>query len=87
MNPIDRYSCEEVFRRLDDYLDRNLTPDEIRLVREHLEICEICAAELRFEESVLRQVRDKAQRLAAPAKLLERITRAIEQERNAGGGS
>ncbi|MGH7561766.1 MAG: zf-HC2 domain-containing protein, partial [Gemmatimonadales bacterium] len=29
------YGCEEVFRRLDDYLDRELSGEEIALVREH----------------------------------------------------
>ena len=30
MRPVDRYNCEEVFRRFDDYLDREL----VRLKRQ-----------------------------------------------------
>ena len=86
MAPIDRYTCQETFRRLDDYLDRELTPSEMQLVREHLEICAVCAAEFTFEESVLRQVRAKLERIAAPADLLTKITRAIRQAQGGTGG-
>jgi anti-sigma factor (TIGR02949 family) len=85
MAPIDRYTCQETFRRLDDYLDRELTPHEMQLVREHLEICAICTAEYTFEESVLHQVRAKLQRIAAPADLLTKITQAIRQAQGETG--
>ena len=77
MRPVDRHNCEEVFRRFDDYLDRELTPAEIRLVEKHLEFCERCARELRFEASVLRQVRARVARIAVPSTLMGRISRAI----------
>jgi len=77
LRPIDRYHCEETFSRFDDYLDRELTPEEIRLVEEHLEHCDRCSRELRFEENVLREVRAKVRRLAAPSGLLDRITRSL----------
>lgn len=79
MAPIDRYTCEETFRRLDDYLDRRLTPHEMQLVREHLEVCAMCADEYRFEAGILTQVREKLQRIAAPADLLAKISRALAQ--------
>jgi Putative zinc-finger len=52
MAPIDRYTCEETIRRLDDYLDRELTPHEMQLVKEHL---------------------------AAPADLMAKVSRALQQ--------
>ena len=73
----DRLSCEELFRRLDDYLDRELTPDEMTMVREHLETCAVCAAEYAFESSVLRNVREKLRRISAPADLMAKISRRI----------
>jgi anti-sigma factor (TIGR02949 family) len=79
VRPIDRYNCEETFRRFDDYLDRELTPAEQALVEEHLEHCERCARELRFEASVLRQVREKVERIAAPRDLMSRISRALDR--------
>jgi len=76
---LDRYTCEEVFRRFDDYADRELTPDEMRLVQEHMAVCERCAREFAFEKSVLDQVRAKLNRVKAPADLLSRISRALSE--------
>ena len=53
MTHLNRYTCEEAFRRLDDYLDRELSSEETALVHEHLEICAGCAREFNFEASVL----------------------------------
>lgn len=85
MRPIDRYHCEETFRRFDDYLDRELTPEEQRLIEEHLEHCERCTRELRFEAHVLREVRAKVSRVAAPVGLLERIKLSLGGETDPNG--
>ena len=87
MRPLTRFTCEEAFRRLDDYLDRELSGAEMTLVREHLEICAGCAREFRFEESVLRGVRAKLRQIDVPASLRARVVRALEEEagRDAGG--
>jgi anti-sigma factor (TIGR02949 family) len=71
--PLDRMTCEAAFRRLDDYLDRELSPEEMQRVEEHLRICEICTSEFVFEASVLTGVRRKLQSIAAPPDLLARI--------------
>ncbi|HVF61363.1 MAG TPA: zf-HC2 domain-containing protein [Thermoanaerobaculia bacterium] len=81
MSAPDRYTCDEVFRRLDLYLDRTLSPEELRLVQEHLETCAACAGEYRFEENVIAEVRRKVARIEAPAGLMERIAARL-----AGGG-
>lgn len=80
----DRLNCEELFRRLDDYVDRELAEAEAELVRRHLETCAVCAAEYSFETSMLQGVREKLRRIQAPAGLLERITRKIRESE--GGG-
>jgi len=72
--PLDRFTCEAAFRRLDDYLDRELSPDEMRLVEEHLRLCEVCTSEFVFEASVLTGVRRKLRSLSAPSDLLARIS-------------
>lgn len=82
----DRYTCEEIFTRLDDYLDRELTPVELRLVREHLETCAACASEHRFELGVLTGVREKLHRLAVPDDLMARIAARIAAEEHRGSG-
>jgi anti-sigma factor (TIGR02949 family) len=75
---VDRYSCEDAFRRLDDYLDRRLSEREIAKVEEHLLYCAMCASEYRFEASVLNHVREKVQRLKAPPELLARVLAGLE---------
>ena len=70
---LNRNTCEEAFRRLDDYLDRRLSPEEMRLIEEHLEICAACTREFGFEASVLNGVKHKLRHLSAPADLLSRI--------------
>ena len=81
MAQIDRYTCEETIRRLDDYLDRELTPHEMQLVQEHLEVCVLCASEYAFEASALERLRDKLQRLPVPADLMTKVARTLERAR------
>jgi anti-sigma factor (TIGR02949 family) len=73
MTHLHRYTCEEAFRRLDDYLDRELSAEEMVLVREHLEICAGCAREFNFEASVLKGVGEKLQQIDLPDGLQARI--------------
>jgi anti-sigma factor (TIGR02949 family) len=77
MSPLDRYSCEEVFRRMDEYLDRELAPNEAGRVRVHLETCAACASEYAFEESVLLTVKAKLRRVDIPPALRTRIERQL----------
>ena len=72
-----RFTCEEAFRRLDDFLDRELNAEEMTLIHEHLEICEGCAREFRFESSVLVGVRDRLRRIEVPATLQARVLAAL----------
>jgi len=76
---LDRATCEEAFRRLDDYLDRQLTADEARLIEEHLRECAACSREFVFEASVIRAVRSKLRRLEAPPALLDQIVQQISE--------
>lgn len=72
-HPLNRNTCEEAFRRLDDFLDRRLGPEETRLVQEHLDICAACTREFTFEASVLEGVKRRLRQIQAPADLLSRI--------------
>jgi anti-sigma factor (TIGR02949 family) len=82
---LTRFTCEEAFRRLDDYLDRELSAAEMTLVREHLEICAGCAREFVFEESVLRGVRAKLRQIDVPEGLQARVLRLLQAERDEEG--
>lgn len=78
MSP-DRLTCEEVFRHLDDFLDRELTAAEMVQVREHLEHCAGCAGEYQFDETVLRHVRERLSRAQVPAGLLDSIRDRLQR--------
>jgi anti-sigma factor (TIGR02949 family) len=84
--PPDRYSCEEMFRRLDDYLDRELSAEETRVVEAHLEICALCATEYAFEAGMLREVKKKLRRIEVPASLRDKVGRAIREGRGKPAG-
>ncbi len=73
MSRLDRTNCEEAFRRLNDFLDRRLTPDELKILEEHLEICAWCAREFNFEASVLYGVKERLRNLEAQPDLVSRI--------------
>jgi anti-sigma factor (TIGR02949 family) len=77
-DPIDRYTCEQVFERLEDFIDRELSPGEMKLVEEHIKICEWCTGAYQFESSFIRQVKVRVQRIAAPEGLLSKISRALD---------
>jgi anti-sigma factor (TIGR02949 family) len=72
-----RLSCEETFRRLDDYLDRNLGDVERAEVEAHLAACELCAREYQFEARVIADVRAKLGRVDVPAGLAERVAQRL----------
>lgn len=83
MTPLDPYTCAQAFRTLDDYVDRELAREEYERVSAHLETCAVCAAEFRFEASVIRQVRSKLRRIALPDGLEARVWAAVVRERRA----
>lgn len=77
MMRLDRFTCEEAFRRLDDYLDRALSESEREKVVEHLEICASCTAEFNFESSIVEGVKRKMRQIEVPTDVLDRLTSTI----------
>jgi anti-sigma factor (TIGR02949 family) len=73
MTRLDRTNCEEAFRLLNDFLDRRLREEEMKIIEEHLEICAWCAREFNLETSVLHGLKRKLRQLDAPPELLSRI--------------
>lgn len=84
---MNRITCEEAFRQLDDYLDRELAADEMRLIEEHLAICSGCLREFTFEGSVLDGVRGKLRRVAVPHEMLARISANLARGRGGDPGT
>lgn len=83
MKTVDWLTCEETVRRLDDYLDRALSPKEHAEVGAHLEVCGACAVAFAMQERFVEEVRDKMNRIAAPPALRERVMEMIREARNA----
>ena len=73
-------SCSEMVLRLEDYVDRELSPTELGPVQQHLLECVTCAEQFRFEVSLVEALRDRLRRRAAPGDLLERIRRRLESD-------
>ena len=66
---IDIYSCEEAIKRLNEYLDHQLTDEERVVVMRHLEICKPCFSRFTFEQNLIVSVRAKLTKLCAPQPL------------------
>jgi len=79
MSAVDRYTCEEVFRRLNDYLDRELSAAEMALVKEHLDTCGQCASEHAFEASVLQELKSKLRRIDLPQSLIDKVAAILAE--------
>ena len=75
-----RISCSEMVRRLDDFVDRALSPADLELVEEHLLECMKCAEKFRFEVSLMDALRERLSRIAAPEGLLRKIRERLEAD-------
>ena len=86
MSEMDRGTCEEIVRRLDDYLDRELDESEMAVVRKHLNACEVCANGFEFEDTVLSAIRNKLQDATLPDGLKGRIFARLHTMEQDGTG-
>jgi anti-sigma factor (TIGR02949 family) len=66
-------SCSEMIFRLDDYVDRALSPTELESVERHLLECVACAQKFSFELSLMETLRQRLHRITVPEDLLGRI--------------
>ncbi len=73
-------SCKEAIARLDDYIDRELSPREMKLVARHLKICHACAGRYRFETEIVAGLRAKIEQIQAPPELLDKIRVSLAGE-------
>lgn len=68
-----------VLDRLDDYLDGELPPAGMRLVRAHLARCEACAAEYREAAELLATVRQRLRQVVVPTGFRARLGTTIRE--------
>jgi len=74
-------NCRDCVQALNTYIDRELSDDDIVVVREHLVECGGCLHLYQFEESLRRLVRVRCQEQSAPETLRARITVTLAMER------
>ncbi len=79
MTPLDPFTCQETFARLDAFLDRSLSAEEMAAVREHLAVCVVCAREYRFEEGVLDALRAKLAHVDLAPTVVDHVRAAVER--------
>ncbi len=77
---VERLTCEETFRRLDDYVDRELSRAERERVEAHLASCAECTREYRFEASLIAGLRAKLDSLRMPPRLIANLRARLEAE-------
>lgn len=77
---VDRYTCEQVFQRINDYLDRELSAEEMALVRAHLDTCTECAREYAFEGAVLEELKAKLRRIDLPPAVLDKVQQVLKKK-------
>jgi anti-sigma factor (TIGR02949 family) len=72
--------CVKAMDNLADYLKRELTPELMVEVRQHIERCRDCFKHAQFEESFLAMLETRAAREACPQKLRARILDLLRGE-------
>jgi anti-sigma factor (TIGR02949 family) len=73
-------ACEAIRQRLDDYIDRELSADEVPMVERHLEECLRCASEYRFEIRLVHDIRARLRHIALPRDLMTSIQLRLDAE-------
>jgi len=74
-------NCTAAERRLQRFLDQELTDDEAAEVQMHLEQCENCRSRFRFEAGLRRLVRQGGRQEAAPESLRARVQQLLQRRR------
>ena len=71
-------NCSDCVDRLAEFVDRELTAEDLDLVEAHLNRCVSCAREFRFEGEVVECIKAKLRRVQAPPDLVDRIRKALD---------
>lgn len=75
-------NCNEALSRLHLYIDRELSLEEMAVVRHHLEHCPPCLEVFRVEQNVLRFVGTCCRATRAPESLKARVERMCTHTRS-----
>jgi len=77
---VDFYSCEEAVKRLNEYLDHEMTAAERADVLKHLEICRPCLSRFTFEQTLVVSLRQKVSVMCIPSTLREKLFLLLREE-------
>jgi anti-sigma factor (TIGR02949 family) len=75
-----RIDCEQAKAHLHDYLKRELTPDLLVEVRQHIQRCRSCFSCARFEENFLLLLQERRSKETCPKELRAKIMAALRSE-------
>ena len=81
MSPLSEpeFDCMEVLKRMGDYVDRELSAEEVETVNEHLAACGPCAKAFEWEHTILRVVKGCASMKAEiPEKVRAQIIQSLD---------
>lgn len=73
-------TCREALKRLDDYIDRELSTEELERVKNHLKICHACTRKFATETSFVRETRSKLDHLALPEALMRQVSQKLSRD-------
>ena len=76
----DFYSCEEAVKRLNEYLDHEMSAEERVVVLKHLEICRSCLTRFSFEQTLVISLRRKVSVLCIPPTLREKLFLLLRED-------
>jgi anti-sigma factor (TIGR02949 family) len=76
-------NCDEIARRLDEYLDGELESREAERFRMHLESCEECRRKLEFEQILRGLIRRAVPRREVPLSVRTRVLSAVHEPEGA----
>lgn len=72
--------CMQATARLHLYIDRELTPEEITVVQQHLEACSHCDCRFHFDLQIKKLIHERCSIAKAPAHLREAVMRLARGE-------
>ena len=75
-------TCKEALRRLDDYVDRELSEEDMRRVQFHLRSCHACSRKFAFEKNLVGSIREKLRHIDIPPDLLAEVREALDLAEN-----
>lgn len=73
------FTCKDALARMNDYLDRKLTPSEMQAVRRHVKLCHACALKFASEARLLEETRTKLDRIQPEDEMIARMSNILEE--------